>query len=416
MLLKIRKIAIILSIVVVSFGIGYNVGNGKIINGRTKLSPATTSDNGWLPFSLEPKQPASVDLKLFWDVWERLRVSYIDKSKLDPQRMVFGAIQGMVSSLEDPYTVFLTPTQNTETKEELGGTFDGIGAQLGIKDKKIVVVAPLSGSPAAKAGVRSGDFIYKVDGKETFGLTLPEAVSKIRGKKGTKVVLTITREKIEKPFDITVVRDTILVKSVEWEEKTLNGTKFYYLKLSRFGDNTDSEWDKAVSGIKSAMKNNGNSAGLVLDLRNNPGGYFSSAIYTASEFLSGGVVAKQQNADGSVVESKVARNGNLIDTPIVVLINKGSASAAEILAGALSDRGRAKLVGETSFGKGSVQERQELSGGSGLHVTIAKWLLPSGKWINGSGLTPDFPVSEDEKDPTNDLQLSKAVEVLRANR
>jgi len=315
----------------------------------------------------------------------------------------------MVSSLGDPYTVFLTPQQQKETKEELGGQFEGIGAQLGIKDKKIVVVSPLKDTPAEKAGIKPGDWIVKVDGKETANWTLPEAVSKIRGPRGTNVVLTIIHEGEEKPVEVTITRDTILVKSVEWEIKT---PKIAYLKLSRFGDQTSNEWEKAVGEIALSYQK-GEIKGLVLDLRNNPGGYLSGAVFISGEFLpKGTLVVQQEVSSGARQTYSVDRQGKLLKIPLVVLINKGSASASEIVAGALRDHERAKLVGETSFGKGSIQEAQDLPGGAGLHITTARWLLPKGEWINGTGIKPDYEVKMEEKEKTQDLQLEKAIEVL----
>lgn len=350
----------------------------------------------------------NVDFSLFWSVWEKLEKNYINKKDLNPQKMVWGAISGMVASLDDPYTVFLTPDQQKEAKEDLGGQFDGIGAQLGIKDKKIIVIAPLKDTPAEAAGVKPADWIIEVDGKQTMNWTLPETVSKIRGQKGTKVKLTILHEKETKPVELEIIRNTILVKSVEWSK--VKGVA--NLRLSRFGDQTNSEWNKTVDEIKTAY-NQKEISGLVLDLRNNPGGYLTGAVFIASEFLPRKtLVVKQEESSGISRQYLAEREGRLLTIPLVVLINKGSASASEIVAGALRDHGRAKLVGETSFGKGSVQEAEDLPGGAGLHITIAKWLLPKGDWINSVGIKPDVEIKLDEKDATSDAQLQKALEIL----
>jgi carboxyl-terminal processing protease len=342
--------------------------------------------------------------------------------------MVWGAISGMVQSLGDPYTVFLPPQQNKEAKEDLGGLFEGIGAQLGVNDKKIVVIAPLKGTPAESAGIKAGDWIVKVDGKETAGWTLPEAVSKIRGPKGTKVTLTIVHREEEKSVEVSVTRDKILVKSVEsWvkdikdikEIKEINNLKgtVAYLRLLRFGDQTNAEWEKAVQEISNFNSPVGGQSpsslnGLILDLRNNPGGYLQGAVFITSEFLKEGVIVKQENASGAHQTYSVSREGKFLRIPLVVLINKGSASASEIVAGALKERGRAKLVGETTFGKGSIQEAQDLKGDAGLHITNAKWLLPSGRSVNGTGIDPDVKIEDDTKTENIDEQLEKAVEVL----
>ena len=402
----IRNIFILLTLLVLSFGVGYSLGVKGVnitTNGISSLEITSKTSSKY----------SSVDFSLFWDVWDRLNRYYIDKKAVDAEKMVFGAISGMVSSLGDPYTVFLPPDQNKDAKDDLGGRFEGIGAQLGVKDKKIVVVAPLKGAPAESAGLKAGDWIIKVDNQETASWTLPYAVSKIRGEKGSKVVLTVLHKAAEKTEDITVTRDSIKVASVEWEIKNVkNEDKIIYLKLSRFGDDTTNEWNKVVDEIVETIGQPNSPEGLVFDLRNNPGGYLSGSVFIASEFLSDGTIVIQENTGGRETVYKVNRTGKLLTIPIVVLINKGSASASEIVAGALRDRNRATLVGETSFGKGSIQEAQELANGSGIHITTAKWLLPSRKWINGTGLEPDIKQENDDKKPDTDLQLEKAIEIL----
>lgn len=407
----VRNLILWLAFVFLVGGGGYRLG----------LHQASVSFQNYKPqLSLvNINSPQSVNFSLFWDVWGRLEKSYIDKKALNPQKMIHGAISGMVASLGDPYTVFLNPTQQKETKEDLGGSFEGIGAQLGIKEKKILVVAPLKDTPAEKAGIKAGDWIVEVDGKQTLNWTLPETVSKIRGPKGTKVKLTILHENETKPIEIEIVRNKILVKSVEWEKKNAqcpmpNIQCFVaYLKLSQFGDQTNGEWDKAVREISSAYQKN-EVKGMVLDLRNNPGGYLSGAVYLAGEFLPQGTLIVQQEESGALRKPyQVERNGLLTKIPLTVLINKGSASASEIVAGALRDNGRAKLVGETSFGKGSVQDAQDLPDGAGLHVTIAKWLLPKGDWINSTGIKPDLEIKLESNEATQDAQLQKALEILK---
>lgn len=417
-----RNIFLGLALLVIAFGSGYRAGAIGI--GRDLVQNTPIAGQNFA-------KPASVDFSLFWDVWSRINRYYIDKKVIDPQKMVYGAISGMVSALGDPYTVFLPPEQNKEAKDDLGGKFEGIGAQLGITDKKIVIVAPLRGTPAEKAGLKPGDWIIKVDGKETASWTLPEAVAKIRGPKNSSVMLTILHKEASKTADISVARDTINVASVEWDVKNVqcsNATtkqckivkencpdcqQVVYLKLSRFGDQTTDEWNKAVVEISAKLKaQSSNIKGLIFDLRNNPGGYLSGSVFIASEFLKDGIVVIQESVASGKQTYSVDRSGKLTDIPLVVLANKGSASASEIVAGALQVRARAKVVGETTFGKGSVQEAQELPGGAGIHITTAKWLLPSGKWINGSGIDPDVKVANDDAKPDEDLQLEKAVETL----
>lgn len=419
---KIRNLILILALSIFSAEVGYAWGKHDVDLAWQNWKPQLHVINR------EPPSYRDVDFKLFWDVWDLLAKDYIDKTKINPQEMAYGAIEGMTRSLGDPYTVFLSPKENAAFKEDLTGSkFEGIGAQLGMKGERIVIIAPLRGSPAEKAGVRAGDFILKVGNEETVGWTLPQAVAKIRGEKGTKVILTLEREKEKKPLEITVVRDTILVKSVEWETKECSakggsndkpaspagGCQIAYLKLSRFGDDMG-EWEKAVSqisGEKSKLE------GLVFDLRNNPGGYLSGAVYIASEFLKEGTIVQQENAAGARRPYAVERTGKLTNIPMVVLINKGSASASEIVALALRERGRAKLVGEKSFGKGTIQEAQELTTGNesaGLHITTAKWLSPKGASVEG-GIEPDVTIEADEDDQTKDQQLEKAIDILTAN-
>jgi carboxyl-terminal processing protease len=402
-----RNIIVVLALVILSYGIGFRIGNRY--NASSRIVSVTDISGK------ESQHTPGVDFSLFWDVWERVSQHYIDKTAVDSQKMVYGAISGMVASLGDPYTVFLPPDQNKESKEDLSGKFEGIGAQLGVKDKKIVIVAPLKDSPAEKAGLKPGDWIIKVDGKETINWTLPETVSKIRGQKGTEVKLTVVTKEASKSSELAVVRDSINVSSVEWEVKEAGSEaeKIIYLKLGRFGDQTNDEWTKAIDEITGRVKSEGKRVkGLVFDLRNNPGGYLNGSVFIASEFLKDGTIVMQENSDGKRNTFTVNRNGRLLTIPVIVLVNKGSASASEIVAGALKDRNRAKLVGETTFGKGSIQEAQELPNGAGIHITTAKWLLPSGKWINGSGIEPDVPIEFDENNPDQDVQLEKAIELL----
>lgn len=402
--------------------IGYQIGVSKISYEWKQYKPRVTIESRNPPTSLQ-----TLDFSLFWNVWERIESSYYDKSVLDPQKLLNGAISGMVQSLGDPYTVFLPPTQNNDFKQGLSGQFQGIGAELGIRDKQIIVIAPLDGTPAQKAGIKAGDAILKVDGKDTSGWTLSQAVEKIRGPKGTEVVLNILRKGEEKPKDIKITRDTITVKSVTgWIKsiKSITGIKSTtgikgkedlevgYIRLSQFGDRTNQEWLTLVNDLELKIKNNPRFKGVILDLRNNPGGYLTDANFIASEFIKSGTVVIQDKGNGDTSALSVSRKGLFTEVPLVVLINKGSASASEIVAGALRDQNRAKLVGETSFGKGTIQQAEDLGNGAGLHVTIAKWLTPNGTWVHEKGLEPDISVSADEKDQAHDTQLEKAIEEL----
>jgi carboxyl-terminal processing protease len=402
---KITKILFILSLIIFLFGSGYKLGEYHA-NQKKIEKPSYNISN------VDNKAAEkNLDFSLFWETWDKVEQKFIDKKKLEPKKMFYGAIKGMVASLDDPYTFFLTPEENKQSKDDLGGKFEGIGAQLGMKNNRVIVVAPLKNSPAEKAGVKAGDFINKVDGNSTKGWSLTYAVSKIRGPKGTKVKLTLERK--GKEFEITITRDQINVPSVELSyEKNIA-----ILKLNQFGENTINEWDKAIFEIKNKWLKK-EVKGMVLDLRDNPGGYLEGSVYLASEFLPmGKVVVRQESTNFPNKDYKVLRQGELLDIPLVVLINKGSASASEILAGALRDHKRAKIIGENSFGKGSVQEAVDLKEGAGLHVTVAKWILPGGDWINGKGIDPEIKVENQVKEgntPTrsDDKQLDKAIEIL----
>ncbi len=362
----------------------------------------------------------TADFSLFWQVWDNLEKDYVDKGALDGQKMVFGAISGMVSSLGDPYTVFLPPTQNKEAKEDLNGSFGGVGIQLGFKDKRLAVIAPLDGTPAYIAGVKAGDLIVRIQDeikkidRQTDDLTLPEAVGLIRGPKGTLVVLTLVREGKDEPFEVKLLRDTIVVKSVTVEIKD----NVAHLKLNKFGDRTQDEWLDAVSKINDqCLRFNDQCKGIILDLRNNPGGYLDGAVWIAGEFLPAGkLVVTQTFGDGTKTGLKVLRNGRLLENKLTVLVNEGSASAAEILAGALQDHKRAKIIGVKSFGKGSVQQPGDFPNGAGIHITIAKWLRPSGEWIDKKGIIPDVEIkaeiATDSSQLQEDIQLKKAIEML----
>ncbi|MCL4418350.1 MAG: S41 family peptidase, partial [Actinobacteria bacterium] len=361
-------------------------------------------------------------IRTFWTVWQKVEAGYYDKSKIDSKKMVNGAIAGALQSLDDPFTVYLPPVQNDNFKQGLAGQFTGIGAELSMKDKDIIVVAPLGGSPAEKAGVKAGDIILKVDGAATSTWTLAQTVEKIRGPKGTNVTISVLHKEGNKIVDIKITRDVITVKSVDgWVKKTKDIdsiSKFKsddtiaYIRLTQFGDSTNKDWTALVSNLNEKIKKEKKFKGVILDLRNNPGGYLTDAVFIASEFVAqGSPVVYEENA----AEQKgltAARRGAMLDYPVVVLINRGSASASEIVSGALRDLKKIKLIGETSFGKGTVQQAEDLGGGSGIHITVAKWLTPNKTWVNGKGLKPDIEVQLDPKDPSRDTQLEKAIEEL----
>ncbi len=425
-------------VAIISALFGYYIGVSKVSYDWKNYKPVLKVEN-----RQPPSSKTNLDFALFWIVWDKIETSYYDKKALDGQKLLNGAITGMVQSLGDPYTVYLPPKQNTDFKQGMAGQFEGIGAELGMEENRIIVIAPLDGMPAQKAGVKSGDAILKVNNEATDGWTLVQTVEKIRGPKGTEVALDILHKDATKPTSIKITRGTITVKSVVGEvskiadikgvvidekkaegkteeqkkaEVPLLGSKdkqVAYIRLSQFGDNTNKEWISLINGIDIEIrKSDGKIKGVVLDMRNNPGGYLTDAAFIASEFISEGTVVIQEKGPGERTVFSVNRKGLLTNVPIVVLINKGSASASEIVAGALRDHKRAKLVGETSFGKGTIQQAEDLGSGAGIHITIAKWLTPNEIWVHGKGLTPDIIVKPDEKDPKRDAQLEKAIEEL----
>lgn len=358
-----------------------------------------------------PEQLNDVDFSEFWDVWMRLERDYYDPSKLDTQKMVYGAISGLTQSLEDPYTVFLEPTGKQRLDEDLQGEFNGVGIQLGYIEQQLAVIAPLKGQPAEAAGVKAGDFIIRIKDpqlnidEDAIGMSAEEAVNLIRGKKDTKVILTMVSPN-EDPREVELQRQPITVPSVETTYIERDGKKVAVVTLSRFGDKTIDEWNKAVTDIQNQA-----ATGLILDLRNNPGGYLQDAIVIASDFFSGGIVVSQQGRTMSETY-RPTRKPRLETMPVVLLVNKGSASASEILAGALRDRRQAKLVGENTFGKGTVQDAQTLPDGSGLNITIAKWLLPSGTSINDTGLSVDVTATDSAETADQDEALDAAFNAL----
>lgn len=374
------------------FIVGYAIG---VKEGKDFLPPnnVKNADNG-----------SEVDFSLFWQAWNKVRELYIGQSA--PQEMIYGAISGMVSSLGDPYTVFLKPSDNEKLAADLSGEFEGIGAELTIKNDVIVVVSPLSGTPSEKAGLKAKDIIVKIDDESTEDMSLNQAVDRIRGEAGTTVKLTIIRSKIDEPIEISVVRENIEVPSVTLSTEIIEGKKIAILKIIQFGDDTVQLATKYAQEIS-----NSDIDGIVLDLRNDPGGYLDSSVKIGGLFIAKGSVAViEVDKEGGKKEYKTDNEPILNDYQIVTLVNGGTASAAEIVAGALYDYGHTSIIGEKTFGKGSVQALEPLIFGSSLKVTIAKWLTPKGSEIDGVGIKPDFEIKNENSDA--DLQLEKAKSVL----
>ncbi|OIO45280.1 peptidase S41 [bacterium (Candidatus Gribaldobacteria) CG23_combo_of_CG06-09_8_20_14_all_37_87_8] len=349
----------------------------------------------------------SNDFSIFWEAWRKLEQNYLKRSELDYQKMIYGAISGMVDSLDDPYTVFFTPKEATDFNEELSGHYEGVGMVVGIKDDKLKVVSPFKGTPAFMAGLLSGDEIVKVDETLTKDISIEEAVSLIKGEGGTQVKLLIQRDSFKEPKEFVLTRAVITIPTLEAE--VLNDN-IAYIKLYQFNRISSGEFAKEAFSIL----NNPKIKGIIFDLRDNPGGFLDEANRIASWFVKKGEVITWQDSGIKGKEEPYESTGpsSLAQYKTVVLINKGSASGSEILAGALRDQLQIKLIGETSFGKGSVQDQITLSNGSSLKVTIARWLTPNKISINEEGLTPDIEVKMDEN-TEGDIQLEKAVEILK---
>ena len=418
----------VILVILISVLTGFYFGVNKVALDWKNYKPSLSIINKQPPPVL-----ANTDFSVFWNVWEKLENKFYDKSKLDAQQMLNGAISGLAQSLGDPYTVYLPSQQNNNFKQGLAGQFSGIGAELGMSDEQVIVIAPLNGSPAQKAGVKAQDAIVKVDGVSTNGWSVSQAVEKIRGPKGTEVTLSLIHKNTKKSENVKIIRDIITIKSVEgWmkdikyqksniknpiqivekDQKCDNCSKIAYIRLSQFGDQTNKEWISLVNSLSLQIEKDKNVKGLILDLRNNPGGYLTDAVFIASEFLGVGKTVVLEEGHDNKKNLFVTRKGLFTNINLIILINKGSASASEIVAGAMMDNNRATLIGETSFGKGSIQMADELPNGAGLHITIAKWLTPKGVWVNGKGLKPDIEVVLDGKDKKRDIQLERAVEEL----
>jgi carboxyl-terminal processing protease len=325
---------------------------------------------------------------------------------VDNSKVLDGAKAGLVSAAGDPYTVYLDAKAAKDLDDQLKGTLSGIGAEVGIKDNHLTVIAPVSGSPAEKAGLKSGDIIAKINDTDSSTLTLDQAVAKIRGDKGTTVTLTIVRGSSE-PQKIKITRDVINVPSVKWSMKD-NGVG--YIQVTEFGADTTDKIKQAASELKQQ-----GATKYILDLRNDPGGYLDAGVAVASQFLPSGKLVVTEKHSGQVRDQLDSQGGGqLVGAKTVVLINEGSASASEIVAGALKDNGVATLIGAKSFGKGSVQEVVKMAGGAELKVTVAHWFTPSGKTIDKQGIQPDITVdqTQDDFNAGRDPQLDRALQEL----
>jgi carboxyl-terminal processing protease len=380
---------------------------GGFFVGKKSVPSPTVSER--IFFNRELGKPEPIDFGLFWQALKAIEKKYVDSTKIDYKEILYGAIEGMVDSLGDDYTIFMRPEKAEEFIKSVSGkdSFEGVGMEIGIKNKVLTVIAPIEGTPAYRAGIRAGDKILKIDERLTDGMSSEQAVNLIRGKKGTQVVLTISRKEFSEPREFTLTRDIIQVPVISW---SIKDGDIAYVRIYQFSGNLPEKFRNVVS---EALKSNAKK--MILDLRNNPGGYLEAAVDIASWFLpKGSVVLKEEFRDNENDDYRSKGYSALQNFPVVVLVNNGSASASEILAGALKDIKGVKLIGEKTFGKGSVQQVETLPDDSSLKITVAKWFTPSGISIADEGLTPDIEVqsTEDDYNHDRDPQLDKAIEVL----
>lgn len=382
-----------------------------LIGGGAFYAGTRTNFNTSAAAPVPPSEATSTldaDLSLFWSAINTVKTRYYDAKNVKDETLLYGAIAGMVRSLGDPYSVFFPPSDAKKFHDDLNGSFGGIGAEIGIKNNQLTIISPLKGSPAERAGVKAGDVILKVDDTETNSLSLEDAVKIIRGEPDTEVNLLVLREGWKEARNVKIVRKIIEVPTLDWEMKDGN---IAYFNLYAFNANAPQLfYQSAVQSLLRGVR------GVVLDLRNNPGGFLDAATNLAGWFVPRGDTIVKEKLSGGQINTFVATgNQAFVHIPVVVLVNGGSASASEILAGALRDRRGAKLIGEQTFGKGSVQEVEDMKGGAMIKLSIAEWLTPGGHSINKVGLTPDIEVKMTDKDTQNgkDPQLDKAIEVLK---
>jgi carboxyl-terminal processing protease len=402
--MKFRKFQRILITVLIAIGFfygGYYFGKRGFVFEVRKDPPKIEITNKFPP-------DGKLDFSLFWEVWDLLNSTYLERP-IDQKKMMYGAISGMVNSLGDPYTSFLPPDVNESFMDSMGGRYEGIGAELSLKDGNLIIVSPFDGSPAKNAGAKPGDKILQIDDKSTAGMDVSEAVALIRGDSGTTVKLVL-QTGTEALREVIVTRGVITVSSVTWEDK---GDGTAYIRISRFGTDTNTEWDRVASEVNVKMPE---LDAIIVDVRGNPGGYLESAIHISEDFFRDKTVLYEETSMGEQIPFKTSKVGVFKDVPAVfVLIDQGSASASEILAAALRDNIGAKLIGEKSFGKGTIQDAKDFNDNSGLHITIAKWLTPKKEWVHGKGLEPDIKVEITDEDLSNgvDAQLNKAIELAK---
>ncbi len=403
---------LIAAVAVVSLALGFVGGLGFYKYQFAQPAGATVKEL----INQDEGQPGTVDFSLFWQAWEKLHEMYVDSGKLDTQQLVYGAVSGMVNAVGDPYTEFFPPEVSKKFQEQISGSFSGVGMEIGMRNNILTVIAPIKDTPAYRAGIGAGDQILKIDDTSTEGMAVDEAVTLIRGRKGTHVRLTLLPSGSTTPREVEIIRDTIRVPAVDFK---MLDDHTAYIELSTFSQNIDADFKNAANEALSK-----GATAVVIDLRSNPGGLLDSAVDLAGYFLDkGSLVVTEDFGNGEKNEFRADGNASLKQLKTVFLVDGGSASASEILSGAVHDDRGITLVGTQTFGKGSVQQLEQFRDGSSLKVTIAKWLTPSGVSISEKGITPDIVVELSKQDaqdgkyefgtPGKDPQLDRALEVLR---
>jgi len=396
---KTRRVSATILLVAFFFGLGIYIG----FDNRPEINKVTDI------LGKETAVVTKTDFSPFWKVWNNINEKYPNASKITDQNKLYGAISGLIGSLNDPYSIFFSPDEAKLFEDDIQGNFSGVGMEIGIKDKILTVIAPLKNTPAYKANIKSGDKILKIDNLVTSGLSIEKAIRLIRGDIGTTVALTIFRDGDKEPKEVKIVRDTINVPTLDTE---LRKDGIFVIKLYSFSANSVELFRNAIKEFSTSQSDK-----LLLDLRGNPGGYLDAAVDMSSWFLEGGkTVVTEDYGNNSKPKAYRSQGYNIFTDKLkfVILIDGGSASASEIFAGAMQDYKKALLIGEKSYGKGSVQEVVKVTPNTILKITVAKWLTPNGNSISEKGLTPDYQVSFTKKDieAKKDSQLDKAVELL----
>ena len=375
----------IISVLLVGFGVGLWLGTSYLVRQEILGANGKTVEIAKVIDLRSRTRSSAVSFDQYWDIWDKIKKKHVGQP-VDEVKLYYGSLQGLVRGLNDPYSAYFPPVEAAEFARDLSGEFEGVGMEVGMKKDQLVVVAPIAGSPAEKAGIKAKDAILAIDDKETSQLSLTEAIGKIRGPKGTTVKLVLLSFGETKTRELSIERAAITVPSVKWEQKD-NGVA--YIRIGYFNEKTGQEFDAAVRDIKRVMTQ---PRGIVLDLRSNPGGILDESVLVASSWVGDKVVVRERSADTSMHDIKGKGVAVFAQIPTVILVDEGTASAAEIVSGALQDYKLARLVGTKTYGKGSVQDVEPLPDGSALKLTIAKWLTPNSREIDGVGIQPDFIV------------------------